>query len=221
MTDKKITALTADTGPTKDDLILTVNDPGSTPGSRKVTLEDVHRIINVLTALGATPATDDVLPLYDTSATAPRKTTVAEVGAAVSATVIGVNNQTTTRYVEVEPFSMKDSTDWAVGDGVAYLAIPSELAGYNLVEVQADVRTAGTTGTGDLQIANVTDTTDMLSTKLTIDSGETSSRTAATPAVINTSYDDVAAGDILRIDCDAKHTTAARGCIVTLGFRKP
>lgn len=38
MADQKITALTADTSPTSDDLIVTVNDPGGTPANRRVTL---------------------------------------------------------------------------------------------------------------------------------------------------------------------------------------
>lgn len=38
MADAKISALTADTTPTSDDLIVTVNDPGGTPANRKVTL---------------------------------------------------------------------------------------------------------------------------------------------------------------------------------------
>lgn len=41
----KVSALTADTTPTSDDLLLVVNDPGGTPGSRKVT------IANFLTSL--------------------------------------------------------------------------------------------------------------------------------------------------------------------------
>ena len=38
MADAKISALTADTSPTSDDLIPTVNDPAGTPANRKVTL---------------------------------------------------------------------------------------------------------------------------------------------------------------------------------------
>lgn len=38
MADAKISALTADTSPTSDDLTVTVNDPGGTPANRKVTL---------------------------------------------------------------------------------------------------------------------------------------------------------------------------------------
>ena len=95
------------------------------------------------------------------------------------------------------------------------------MTGMDLVEVHAECITAGTTGTMDIQIHNATDTADMLSTKLTIDSAETGSDTAATAAVINTAADDVATFDVLRIDIDAVHTTAAKGLYVTMIFRLP
>ena len=41
MADSKISALTADTSPTSDDLIVTVNDPGGTPANKKVTLANL------------------------------------------------------------------------------------------------------------------------------------------------------------------------------------
>lgn len=41
MSDTKITALSADTAPTQDDLIVTVNDPAGTPANRKVALADL------------------------------------------------------------------------------------------------------------------------------------------------------------------------------------
>lgn len=116
-----------------------------------------------------------------------------------------------------------DSENCATGDGAGnvFWRVPSILNGYNLVEVAAQVQSAGTTGTLDIQIANVTGATDMLSTKITIDSGELDSSTAATPAVINTSTDDVAAGDQLRIDVDAIHATPAAGLLVELTFQLP
>ena len=111
------------------------------------------------------------------------------------------------------------TTSCATGDGQAYFRVPSALNGMNLVSVAAAVVTAGTTGTMDIQIANVTDAVDMLTTKLTIDSTETDSKTAATPAVIDTTKDDVVTGDMLRIDIDAIHSgTAAKGLVVELQF---
>lgn len=111
------------------------------------------------------------------------------------------------------------TTSVATGDGKAYVTIPTKLNGMNLDKVHARVITAGTTGTTDIQIHNVTDTVDMLSTKLTIDSGETGSDTAATAAVIDTTKDDVATNDLLRIDIDAVSTTAPKGLILRLEFR--
>lgn len=124
-----------------------------------------------------------------------------------------------TKSVVVQVFA--DDTDVTTGDGAAVLFLPGSVDGMNLVSAHANVDTAGTTGTTDIQIHNETDSVDMLSTVITIDSGETKSRTAATPPVINTSNDDVAAGDKLRIDVDATATTEALGLWVELEFRLP
>lgn len=123
------------------------------------------------------------------------------------------------RYVQITCFDY--GTDLATGDGKGYIVIPAGLNGMNLVSVHAKVITAGTTGTTDIQIANVTDAVDMLSTKITIDSTETGSDTAATPAVIDTTKDDVATNDVLRIDVDAASTTKPKGLILTLGLQLP
>lgn len=112
------------------------------------------------------------------------------------------------------------TTDAATGDGAAYYPIPPELNGANITYVHLWAVTAGTTGTSDVQIARVRSGSpvDVLSTKLTIDSTEQGSDTAASAAVINTSNDDVATNDVLRIDVDAVSTTPPKGIIVTIGF---
>ena len=116
-------------------------------------------------------------------------------------------------------------TDVAILDSQFFLLIPAGFNGMNLVAIQADVITAGTTVIQaqilTIQIRNVTQGADMLTTLLTVDSGETSSATAATPAVIDTANDDVATNDLLRIDVDDIHTTAPKGLIVTLSFQLP
>lgn len=124
------------------------------------------------------------------------------------------------KYVQLEPFSMADQIDTATGNGKAYLHIPADVGGFDLVEVHAEVQTAGTTNTLDIQIANVTQAADMLSTVITVDSGETGSDTAAAPPVIDAANDDVATNDLIRIDVDAIHTTPAKGLLVTLGFQE-
>lgn len=108
--------------------------------------------------------------------------------------------------------------DIEVMDGIAFFPIPSFLDGYYLINVFAEVQTAGTTGTTDIQVHNDTANVDMLSTKLTIDSGETTSDTASTPAVINTDNNQVSSHDRIRIDIDAVSSTAPQGGSLLLEF---
>jgi len=123
------------------------------------------------------------------------------------------------RVVQIIAFS--PTTDVATGDGKVYFVVPTELTGMNLVRVAATVITAGTTNNTDIQIANVTDAVDMLSTKMRIETGETSTRTSAQPGTIDAAHDDVVTGDVLRIDVDAVQTTAPKGLIVELVFQLP
>lgn len=124
--------------------------------------------------------------------------------------------------VEYVSFQLYDkAAPVQVVDGRAYFIVPAGYNGHDLTALTARVITAGTTGTTDIQIHNVTRGQDMLSTKLTIDSGGTSSETAATPYVINTSNDHIANGDLLRIDIDAVSTTAPKGLLLTLTFTNP
>ncbi len=113
------------------------------------------------------------------------------------------------------------ATDTETGNGKYYFHVPASMNGMNLVTAHAEVITAGTTNTTNIQIHNATDGQDMLSTGLTIDSTETGSDTAATPAVINASYDDVATNDVIRIDVDQVSSTAAKGLLITMEFRLP
>lgn len=122
-------------------------------------------------------------------------------------------------YVELEPFGFLAGIPCATGNGKAYLHIPAGLSGLALVECHAEVKTAGTTGTMSIMIANETQSVDMLSVALTIDTGETGSDTAATGYTIKSNGDeDITENDVIRIDFDAVHSTPAVGCIVTLGF---
>ena len=45
--------------------------------------------------------------------------------------------------------------------------------------------------------------------------------TVGTVGTINTTYDDVATNDVLRIDVDSVSTTAPKGLMVVLEFRLP
>lgn len=123
------------------------------------------------------------------------------------------------KYVQFQLFAPTQNA--SVGDGRAYFKVPAGYNLHNLSAVTASVITAGTTGTLDIQIHNVTQAADMLTTKLTIDSAETTSETAATAAVIDTANDDVATNDLIRVDIDAVHTTPSQGLILALTFNNP
>ena len=92
--------------------------------------------------------------------------------------------------------------------------------GMNLVKAHAMVSTVSSSGTPTIQIRNVTDSVDMLSTRITIDASEYTSYTAATAPVIDTTKDDVATGDRIAIDVDVAGT-GAKGLTIYLAFRLP
>ena len=237
MANLKITELTADTSPTSDDLIITVNDVAGTPANKKVTIANLNAALDHDTLSGfvanehidwtadqgatnihsgnISSATDSAEGIVEL-AIASEVNTGSDTGRAITPDALAGSNLGT-RSLQVTAFDYK--TDVAKGDGAAYVTVPSSYAGMNLVAVHARVITAGTTGTTDIQIHNLSQTADMLTTKITIDTTETGSDTAATAAVIDTSNDDVASWDILRIDVDAVSTTAPKGLIVTMEFR--
>jgi len=113
-----------------------------------------------------------------------------------------------------------DDTALTVEDGKMYFTVPPTLNGMNLVDADAAVATASTSGLPAIQIRNVTQSQDMLSTQITIDVSEFNSYDAATPPVIDTTKDDIATADVLRIDVDGAGT-GAKGLHVCLTFRLP
>ena len=114
--------------------------------------------------------------------------------------------------------AIPDDETLYVADGVTHFAVPIELNGMDLVSVGAHVYTTSSSGTPTFQIHNLTDAVDMLSTRITIDATEKDSATAATPPVINTSNDDVATGDEIRLDCDVAGT-GTNGMEIRMGFK--
>lgn len=96
---------------------------------------------------------------------------------------------------------VNDSVELVSGDGRAYFPrIPSYLNGWNIIEVAANM-VAGT-ALVTIQLHNLTQTADILSTKLTIDANEKDSKDAVTPAVIDTGENTLATGDRIRVDVD-------------------
>jgi len=126
---------------------------------------------------------------------------------------------------DIKPVVLKVVADDAafpsVADGVMKFTVPPEMDGMNLVSIGASVYSASDGGTAiNISLYNLTQTQDMLSTQLTIDNTETTSKTAAAPAVINAETDDVADGDVLRVDVNQKGANAL-GFEFRMGFQLP
>ncbi len=98
-----------------------------------------------------------------------------------------------------------DTIGPSVGNGITHVTIPSTLDGKNLSSAQAHVYTVGTGSTTTVQLHNLTDGQDMLSTPITIDASEKDSSTAATPSVVG-AYGGVSTADVIRIDVDVVAT---------------
>lgn len=119
--------------------------------------------------------------------------------------------------VEVFPAATALST----GDGKKYIPIPASLNGMNLIRLQMILFAKSTSGVPTVQIArgrqaNSTSAhtfVDMLTTKLTVDANEYNSGDA-TAYVIDTSNDDLATYDLLRVDVDVAGTAATGMWIV-------
>ena len=124
------------------------------------------------------------------------------------------------RYVQI--MAVAKATALTVTDGLAYFHVPAGMDGMDLVEVHAEVFTAPVGSTATFEISLNGASTQMLSTNITIDAGETGSDSAATAAVINASTDDVDTNDLIQINCtQVGSSTAGSGLLVTMGFRIP
>jgi len=151
-------------------------------------------------ALAITAGAEGASPVAPTMPDPAKKIPVALIYHRVGSTSIKNTDDSTNSYImgrNIRPFLNipgrrtepvhiiidGPTTDATTGDGKAYFTVPASMDGMNLVSVQYDFVTAGTTGTHDVQIHNVTQAVDMLSTKMTVDSTENSSSTAATPAL--------------------------------------
>lgn len=132
-----------------------------------------------------------------------------------------------TREIHLTVFTY--STAVATGDGKRYFKVPASLNGHNIISV-AVTNGAAASSSGNVTVmiargrqSNATTIhtfADVLSTALTIDATEWDSKDATTAAVIDTNNDDLATGDLLRVDVDGAGT-GSQGLYVVIGTRMP
>lgn len=108
------------------------------------------------------------------------------------------------------------------GDGKAFVRITSDLNGMDLIGCGAVLDTAGTGGGYLMQLRRKRSGSDvdMLSTRISIDSGENDSADATAAPVIDNTKDDVATGDRIYFDRDGV-PTGGKGDVVWMQFRTP
>lgn len=223
MANKQITDLTEATAPSANtDVMPIVTNIATTPVTKKITWANVlvairtglGTILNGLTEDTAPDVSADFITSYDTSAAAAKKVKYS------------VASDRIEKSFGVEVLSATSAL--TTGDGKKYVPIPYTLNGYNVTRLQAILFAKSTSGTPTIQIARGRQSSptsahtfaDMLSTRITIDANEFNSNDAATAYVIDTANDDLATGDILRVDIDTAGT-GATGLYITFGVVKP
>jgi len=107
-----------------------------------------------------------------------------------------------------------------VADALCVITIPPWFDGWLIKDVFCGVYTPSTSGTPTIELYNMTDSQQILSTNLTIDINEYNSFKATTPAVINASYDDLAVGDMIAVNCTTAGT-GTKGLDVLMLIEKP
>ena len=153
--------------------------------------DDKQETIPNLTLVASADMSADKISFYDTSAGATRS--------------ILFNKLTDFSERTLVVKCVADTIGPSVGNGITHVTIPSTLDGKNLQSAQAHVYTVGTGSTTTVQLHNLTDGQDMLSTPITIDASEKDSSTAATPSVVG-AYGGVSTADVIRIDVDVVAT---------------
>jgi len=153
--------------------------------------DDKQETIPNLTLVASADMAADKLSFYDTSAAATRSILLNKLTAFTERTLVVK--------------CVADTIGPSVGNGITHVTIPSTLDGKSLQSAQAHVYTVGTGSTTTVQLHNLTDGQDMLSTPITIDASEKDSSTAATPSVTG-AYNGVSTADVIRIDVDVVAT---------------
>jgi hypothetical protein len=103
------------------------------------------------------------------------------------------------------------------GDGRRIWAVPQDMNGAVLTDVEIDVTTVSSSGIVQVQIRNITQALDILATRVQVDVSEFHSKDSATQPVVTVANADVAHGDRIAIDVDAAGTNA-KGLGVVMFF---
>jgi len=110
------------------------------------------------------------------------------------------------------------SQDLVVADGLSYFHVPSFLNGYTIVNLDASVDTASSSGNISLQIYSIDDSSDILTTPITIEAENLDSYDSEVDSVIDTTKNSFITGNVFRIDCNGAGTDA-KGLVLHISCR--
>lgn len=111
----------------------------------------------------------------------------------------------------------RDDTVVETGDGQFIFEVPEDLDGGSLIRVEGYVTTVSSSGGLSVQIRNITQAHDMLSSAIAVDVSELNSKDASSQPAVNSSNATVAWGDQIAVDVDSAGT-GAKGLGVILYF---
>lgn len=188
---------------------VTVITYNNTWGTINGTLANQVDLQNQLVAINSTIA--EKLPSANV-------TTIPTAGGVPEANNDGVLDEWVSRTVSIK--FIADTTVLTTGNGSVSWIIPAEFNGWSIVNTQAVVYTASSSGLPTFNIYSTTNSSYMLSTNITIDVGEKTSETATTPSVINPTYKVVYTGYEIRVDTIVAGT-GTKGGEIRVTFRKP
>lgn len=219
MANTKISALTADTAPTADDLVVTVNDPGGTPATRKATITNLTKAIPAVIGDSGSGGTKGLVPAPGAGDAAAGKFLKADgtfavpsggaPGGSAGGGLSGTYPNPSVKTV-IAIAASDETTALTTGTAKVTFRMPHAMT---LTDIRASLSTAQASGSIFTVDVNEGGTT-IISTKITIDNTEKTSTTATTPPVIS---DSALADDAeITIDIDQVGDGTAKGLKVYL-----
>lgn len=145
MADQKITDLTADTSPSTDDLIITVNDPAGTPANRKVTIANLSTTLAAETKTLTNKTIDADDNTLSNIGTAELGDDITTAGKALLSAADAAAQRTA---LDVDQAGTDNSTDVTLAGSLDYITISGQEITRNAVDLSTDV-------TGNLPVTNL------------------------------------------------------------------